>query len=237
LLKHFMPLTPSEMIFLCGDRFADGERAQDSSREQVLTSARRVNAERLAVAAIRAAVLANQRQGAITLSWEHGEDLAGTVELLATVGGPAGRLLKKVHALPAVQRAVSRPSPRLQRGACVAAWPDGTVEKRLASFDSSQAIGLCEHVQTHLGGGQRACGASVMRVIKAALVQRGLLETSPRAFGLLQPGHRLPERVRVQALAQSAAVAHELQAWQQEQPQVWADLERSTTIALRTGIE
>ncbi len=63
-------LTPSEVIRLFGDPFVDDLRPQDGTNERLLIDGRRVKAERLAVAAIRAAILINAQRGGLALSWK-----------------------------------------------------------------------------------------------------------------------------------------------------------------------
>lgn len=83
---------PSELVVLFGDRFAP-EAGMLASKEEVLTSGVKVNSEKLMNAAVRAALYALRRAGAVRLEPRAGKALFGlmkTQKLLLLPGASAG---------------------------------------------------------------------------------------------------------------------------------------------------
>ncbi len=231
-------LTPSEVIVLCGDPFVDDIRAQDSTNERRLIGGRRVKAERLAVAAIRAAIVVSAQRGALALSWNLiRPEVEGLAASLEEFGGVPGKLLASAESLAVVQRSLDAPSPMIGAGIKAGAWPEQSIEALLCGFepDKKNAVSVFEQLEQKLGGGQPVSSSGVVRTIKEGLVRRGLLEEHPRGFGLLQAGHRLPDPLKQPLMAHGEALQIELAAIRKDEPKLWDALAVSITICLNSG--
>src|SRR5688500_850844 len=79
-IAHSAPtFTPSELVVLFGDRFAD-EGGMLTAKEEILTSGRKVSVEKVAKAAMAAAVLGAEQAGAVRLDPRAGKALFGLVK-------------------------------------------------------------------------------------------------------------------------------------------------------------
>jgi len=228
-------LSPSEVIVLCGAPFVDDVRARDSTTERPMAGGPVVKAERLAVAAIRAAILVNRERGALEVSWEGREGIDALLDEAAAIGGSGAKALRKLAGLAVIETAINTPKPRLRCTGQPIDWPARTVESRLAQSGTTEPLSVFHHVDDRLGKKYPPSSAGLICMVKAALVQRGLLTTRRRAFGLLQPGHHMPDALKRTALTQSEALRSQLAAARQRDPQLWHALAASITIALNSG--
>jgi hypothetical protein len=230
-------LTPSEVVFLFANHFRDDVRGHDSSTERALIGEGRVNSERLAVAAIRAAIVANLRLGIISLSWTSTRaEIDGLMDQINMVGGLGAKAIGTLTHLPVVQSKMEEMRPQLQSTGALMPWPAQTVESLIACFSSSAPVGVFHHIEQQLGMGKTASGSGVLGAVKQGLLKRGLLQKYPRGFGLLSPGYELPDAVRLQARTRLLAVEGELSQTRIVDPQTWSRLGDAITLALRSGM-
>jgi hypothetical protein len=218
-------LTPSEVIVLCGERFIDSVRSADSSTERTLHGQKTVNAERLAVAAIRGAILANQASNITKLIWRAAEELKQELEQMSKLGGLGGKMFGALSRLSVLDK----PSPHLELGTMRSEWPNGTLE---ALFADVTQIGVFEQVQKI---SKQPSGVVFVGKVKEALLKRKQLETFPRGFGILAPGFRLPETTRAQVELQLPKVVAMLNAAKRDDLEMWDELEVMITRALRSN--
>jgi hypothetical protein len=220
-------LTPSEVIVLCGERFVDHIRSTDSSGERTLHGQKPVNAERLAVAAIRGAILSNQSFGIINLTWCAADELKQELEQMSKVGGLGGKMFGVLSRLSVLDK----PSPHLELGSTRSAWPTGTLEALFADVTGAN-IGVFEQV---LKVSNRPSGAGFIGNVKEALLKRKQLETFPRGFGILTPGFKLIETTRWQLEQHLLQVETMLNAAKRNNLEMWDGLEVIITRALRSN--
>lgn len=143
--------TPSELVVLFGDRFAE-EGGMLTVKEEVLTSGAKVSAEQLGQAAALAALLAADRAGTLKLETRTGKALFG---LLKT---------EKLHAAP---------------GAAAAAWPEGSLERAL-SEGAAKAPTVQDLFQAVLSEESYNPWQRLAAMIRAGLAKRGLLEVEEK---------------------------------------------------------
>jgi hypothetical protein len=229
-----MKLMPSEVMVLCADQFVDNYPSQDASTERPLAGTKKVNAERLAVALIRAAILSNDAMAVSTLVWRSSDALKKELEEIVKVTGVGGQIIGALSRADSVQTALNQPKPWLQDGPVSAPWPAGTLEAYWAEPTASGDVGVAERIWQLKN--QWGAGAGIVRHIKQRLVSRGLLEPRRRGFGWLMPGFRVPDATRHQLISQLPTTLASVQRWQQGDPVTWNRLNESITIALRSGI-
>ena len=240
-------LTPSEVIVLCGERFVDQVRSTDSSSERTLYGQQTVNAERLAVAVIRAAILCNQAVKVTTLTWRAATELKSELEPLTASAGLLGNFMRSAF----VQSALDQPVPHLEPGPSQHHWPAKTIEALLAEVDPLQvaakikpARSAREKVLTGLHPSSSVTalletklalhgGDGLIYHIKEGMAERGLLERFQRGFGLLVKGFKLPEATRRLVAAQLPTLEQALQDVQRDDPRTWNGLEEAITRAMR----
>jgi uncharacterized protein (DUF2267 family) len=140
-------LTPSETVLLHGDRFA-GEAGMLRSKEELLTSEKKVSTDELAEAALAALLL--------------GSEQAGTLRLEA-------RTKKALFGL------ISRRTLYVER-AGGAGWPDGTLEAQLAARLGAQPMEVDDLLYALLEQDTTNPADDVLERVKAGLSGRGVLE-------------------------------------------------------------
>jgi hypothetical protein len=220
-------LTPSEVIVLCGERFVDQIRSADSSSERTLHGQKTVNAERLAVAAIRGAILSNQTTGITNLTWRAADELKQELENMSKVGGLGGKMFGALSRLSVL----NKPSPHLELGSVPSDAPIGTLEALFADLTGT-GIGVFEQL---LKVSNRPSGAEFVGKVKQILLKRNQLESFPRGFGILSPGFKLLETTRAQVEQQWPKVEAMLGAAKRNDLEMWDGLEVIITRALRSG--
>lgn len=200
-------LTPSEIMVLRGDRFAE-PAGMLGYREEVLTSGIKVSTEKLARPLLMAALFANREAGALRLEVQQRKAMFGLVSREVAVAHPG-------------------PSP--------APWPEGTLERTLAAMASGGPVEVYDMVMRLIGQDRRDPSGWVIGMVKAGLAGRGLLEVEEKKTLLVFTSAKflLPEGTR--ALAESAPVERlqgHLERWQREQPQLWAAMEKGVRSAI-----
>ena len=216
--------TTSEVIVLCGERFVDQVRSADTSTECTLCTQKTVNAERLAVAAIRGAILDNQAAHVLQVSWRAEDELKRELKQLSGVGGAMFGALSRLSVL-------DKPSPHLEPGEVQPNVPLGTLEGLLAVFEDRQARGVVDQIQRQVHG--RPSGVGVILKVKQSLSERGLLEVFPRGFGMLAPGFKLNPTARRHLEMHLPKVEAMLNAAKRNDSEMWNGLEETITTALR----
>jgi hypothetical protein len=143
--------SPSELVVLFGDRFTP-EAGMLAAKEEVLTSGVKVNAEKLMNAAMAAALFAVHRAGAARLELRQGKALFGLVKT------------RKLH---------------LVRGTGASTFPAGSLESLL--IDAAESGPEVQKIlESYIGGESANPPQRALARMKAAMAQRGLLETSER---------------------------------------------------------
>jgi hypothetical protein len=229
-----MRLMPSEVIVLCADQFVDSYPSQDASTERPLVGTKKVNAERLAVALIRAAILSNDTMAVTTLVWRSPDALKKELQDVIKLTGVGGQIIGALSHVDFVQTALNQPRPRLEPGPVHPPWPRGTLEAYWADVGAGSNVGVAERVWQLKN--KWGASAGIVRNVKQTLVSRDLLEPSRRGFGLLMPGFRVPDATRHQLISQLPTLLASVQRWQQGDPVTWNRLDESITIALRSGM-
>jgi hypothetical protein len=220
-------LTTSEVIVLCGERFVDSVRSQDSSTERTLHGQKTVNAERLAVAAIRGAILSNQASSITMLTWRAADELKQELENMSKFGGLGGKMFGALSRLSVLDK----PSPHLELGSMQSDAPIGTLEALFADLTGT-GIGVFEQI---LKVSKQPSGVGFIGKVKEALLQRNQLESFPRGFGILSPGFKLPETTRVQLETKLPKVEAMLNVAKRDDLKMWDEIEVMITRALRSN--
>lgn len=142
---------PSELVLLFGDRFTP-EAGLLASKEEILTSGIKVNAEKLMNAAVGAAVWAVHRSGAATLETRQAKALFGLMKK------------QKLH---------------IVRGTVPSPFPAGSLESVIveASELEPEVQGILE---SYIGGEVSDPPARVLELMKAGLSGRHLLTAEER---------------------------------------------------------
>lgn len=164
---------PSELVLLFGDRFSP-EAGLLSSKEEVLTSGVKVNAQKLMDAAVGTAFWAVHRSGAATLEVREGKKLFG---------------LMKSHKLHIV------------RGTAPSTFPAGSLESVIVEA-SEQAPEVRGILESFIGNEVMDPPARVLSLMKAGMAGRGLLETEERKAMMVftTVSFTLPESTRAAAV-------------------------------------
>jgi hypothetical protein len=229
-----MKLIPSEVVVLCADQFVDSYPSQDGSTERPLAGTKTVNAERLAVALIRVAILSNDAMAVTTLLWKSHDTLKRELEQVTRITGIGGQNISALGRTDLVQTALYSSSPVLQAGPVSPPWPADTLEAYWANPRTGGDVGVAEKVR-YLKD-KWGASAGIARHLKQTMVGRQILESTRRGFGLLRPGFRVPDATRQQLIAQLPALLVSVQRWQQGDPVTWNRLDESITFALRSGM-
>jgi hypothetical protein len=200
------PFTPSELVVLHGEKFAE-EGGMLTAKEEALVSRIKVSAEKLAHAALAAAVLANEQAGVVRLEARKGSALFGLMKT------------DKLHVVAADQ---------------LPDWPDGSLEYSVAMFAHSGPT-LQDLVQTVIGNKSHNPGQTICSIVKAGLAGRDLMDVAERKMlGLITVPHFvLRDDVRQAAMAESPArVQALLRATEQGRPQLWEQMIKEIRAAM-----
>jgi hypothetical protein len=198
------PFTPSELVVLFGDRFAP-EAGMLASKEEVLTSGVKVNAQRLMEEALSAALLAVHASGAARLEERTGTTLFG---------------LMKKHTL------------HLVRGTGASLFPAGSVEAALVAAASGREA--WEALTGWIGHESTDPSVRILSLIKEGLAARGLLEVRERkALKLFTVStFVLPDAARHAASAEPLEPVQELlRQGRQREPGLWKAVQKAIDTA------
>lgn len=198
--------TPSELVVLLGDRFAQ-EGGMLTPKEEVLASGAKVSAEQLAKTAMAAAVYAAARAGAVKLDHRTGKALFGLVKT------------KKVHLVP---------------GAAGAAFPEGSVEAALVEGARGEPD-LGDLFAKVLGQETYNAHQHMAAVIKSGLARRGLLEVGEKKMlkVFTTATFTLPAPTRAAVLSQDAnGVKALLDDAERGDPELWKAVQKEIQQAL-----
>ena len=190
-----LSFTPSELVVLFGEQFAE-EGGMLTAKEEALVSRRKVSAEKLAHAAVAAALLASERAGVARLDPRQETAMFGLMNT------------QKLYLAPGAE-----PSP----------WPEGTLEAQLAEWAAS-GLELASVLETIIGGKSHNPSQRIVGIIKAGMAGRDLMDVAEhRMFGLISTAQFvLREEVRAAALRVSPQpVLDLLRETQRGRPQLW----------------
>jgi len=201
--------TPSERVFLFGDRFAK-PAGMLGHGEVVLSSGAKVGADELAVNAIAAAYLACEQAGAVRLEIRQGKAMFGLVTT------------RNLH-VAAGHKQVS--------------WPEGSLESWVVQ-GAGREPKVSDLTQGLLCSGKENSPAQAMfERLKAALAARGILhadqKTTLKVFTSVT--YSLPDHAR--AAAEQGGTQHVqalLDACRQQRPELWQELSDDIKAAINT---
>lgn len=167
---------PSELVVLFGDQFTP-EAGLLASKEEILTSGIKVNAEKLMNAAVGAAVWAVHRSGAARLETRTGKALFGLMKT------------QKLHVV---------------RGTGASAFPAGSIEAQIVDASQSEPE-LQKFLEGYVGGETADPSGRILGKIKAGMASRGLLEVVERKTMMVftTADFVLPEATRAAAARES----------------------------------
>lgn len=191
---------PSELVVLFGDRFTP-EAGMLASKEEVLTSGVKVNAEKLYNAALQAAVWAVHRSGAATLELRQGKALFGLVKT------------QKLHVV---------------RGPGAAGFPPYSLESRVVEAAESGPE-VQKLLEAYIGGEVTDPPARVLGTIKAGMAERGLLGREERKAMMVftTVAFTLPESTRAAAEREGVdAVQALLREAEQREPALFKEVQK-----------
>lgn len=201
-------VTPSEAVLLHGDRFAKSDTILTTG-ETLLLNGAKVAAEDLSRAALAAAVLANERAGAIRLEVRTEKHLFGLIKT------------RRIYA----ETADAAP-----------AWPRGSLEAVLlacrAETGARKVADILYHVMEE---DSPAPARQVLHLIKRGLIGRGLLKTQEtKVLKVFKGTRHIPsESLRDADTEASAGLAEELIApWRDGRPDEWERLGKAISEAL-----
>jgi hypothetical protein len=199
--------TPSELVVLFGEQFAD-EGGVLTAKVETLISGAKVHAEKLAYAAVAAAALAAETAGAIRLDHRRGKALFGLVKT------------EDVRVLPGTGSA--------------AAFPEGTLERAFA--DAAPADKDVDTiVREVLGAESYNPPQRLVGLVHAGLAQRGLLGSEETKVLKVFTGSRftLLPATRDAALAASVTEVKELlRGAEQGRPELWEAMRKEIRSAV-----
>ena len=199
--------TPSELVVLFGEQFAE-EGGMLTARVETLISGARVHAEKLAYAAVAAAALAAEKAGAIRLDHRRGKALFGLVKT------------EDVRVLPGTDADARFPEGTLERAFADAATADRDVD----------AI-----VRTVLGAESHNPPQRLVALVHAGLAHRGLLGSEETKVLKVFTGSKftLLPATRDAALAESPSGAKELlRGAEQGRPELWEAMRKEIRSAI-----
>lgn len=199
-------ITPSERVLLFGDRFTP-QAGMLGTKEVVLTSGVKVDADKLAAAMLAAAFLANEQAGALGLEVRQGKAMFGLMKT------------EHLHAVPGPKQV---------------GWPNGTLEQVISRSVATQpkvddlVSGVIQERSASPGQAlcQRAKIALAARDVLAAEEKKTLKIFTTVAFSL-------PDASR--AAAEQSGWAHVqqmLQNCQQQRPQLWNALTKNIQASI-----
>jgi hypothetical protein len=163
---------PSELVLLFGDRFTP-EAGLLASKEEVLTSGVKVNAQKLMDAAVGAAFWAVHRSGAATLELRQGSKLFGLMKT------------QKLHVV---------------RGSAPSTFPAGSLESVIVEA-SEQEPAVQGILESYIGSEVADPPVRVLGLMKAGLSGRDLLQAEERKTlkVFTTVAYTLPESTRAAA--------------------------------------
>lgn len=214
-MAETMYFTPSEVVILNGEKFAPSSSV--FNKYTVWASGQGVNANKLAVTAWSAALLANEQYGLIRLTPSVNSTLFGLVKQQTLLVEPTGT----------------------QSG-----WPAGTLEAEMLDFARrGQAVkrnNLYVLVYDWLGSDYSAPYQMVIKEIEQGLGQRGLMvEEDARALGIFKYKKLvLPDSTRPLIAGQSIAPVQQLlMQCEQFRPDVWKVMQKNIDQAINKRTE
>jgi hypothetical protein len=192
---------PSELVLLYGDRFTP-EAGLLASKEEVLTSGVKVNAQKLMDVAVSAAFWAVHRSGAATLEVRQGTKLFG---------------LMKTHRLHII------------RGTAPSTFPAGSLESVIveASEQEPEVRGILE---SFIGSEVMDPAARVLGLMKAGLSGRDLLQAEERKTMKVftTVAYMLPESTRAAAAREPLEPVHALlRDAEQREPELFKAVQKA----------
>jgi hypothetical protein len=210
-----MYFTPSEVVLLNGERFA--QSAALVNKYTVHASGQGVSSNKLAVAVWSAALLANEQYGLIRLTPSVNSTLFGLVKTPTLLVEPTG----------------------VQPG-----WPAGTLEADLlqvaSRLQTTKQNNLHMIVYSWLGSDTSAPYHMVLQMVEQGLGQRGLMqEVEGRALGIFKTKKLvLPDSTRPLIAAQPIAPVQQLlQQCEQFRPDVWKTMQKNIEKAISQRTE
>jgi hypothetical protein len=206
-IAHSAPtFTPGELVVLFGDRFSE-EGGLLGAKEEILTSGKKVLADKVAKAALGAAVLAAEKAGAARLDLRTGKALFGLVKT------------RKLHLVP---------------GGSPAAFPQGSLEAFLAAAAAREPR-LEDALARAIGEETYNADEQAITVVKQGLASRGLLDRVEKKTlkVFTSTSYALPETTRAAAARERPdAVAALLAEAERTRPELYAEVQKSVTSAL-----
>jgi hypothetical protein len=199
--------TPSDLVILFGDRFAP-EAGILMPREEVLTSGKKIGNEGLALAAVRAALLANEQAGAIRLE-------KGTKKVMFG-------LMKKE-----TMNVVVTGSPP--------AWPQGSMEAAVAAAAARGTPNVEELVAALIVKQRTDPSKHLLDIARIGMALRGLLaaEETKKLKILTTIKYTLPDPVRARL---NPADADEVKSILDSDDRTRPDISRAVTKAIKSAI-
>ena len=214
-MAETMVFTPSEVVILNGERFAPS--ASVLNKYTVYASGQGVNANKLAVAAWSAALLANEQYGLIRLTPSVNSTLFGLVKTPTLLVEPTG----------------------VQPG-----WPAGTLEADLlqvaSRLQTTRQNNLHMIVYSWLGSDYGAPFQMVIKEIEQGLGKRGLMvEEQAKALGIFKYKKLVLPDSTLPLIAQQpvAPVQQMLQQCEQFRPDVWKVMQKNIEKAISQRTE
>ena len=198
--------TPSELVVLFGEKFAE-EGGMLTAKEEALVSRMKVSAEKLAHAALAAALLANEQTGVVRLEHRKGKALFGLMNT------------EKLHVV---------------LGDREPTWPDGTIESTVALLAHGGPT-VSELFQSAIGSESHNPGQQVCAMVKAGLAGRDLMDVAERKMlGMITVPHFvLRDEVRRMAMAESPApIQAMLRDAEKNRPQIWEQVMKEIRAAM-----
>ncbi len=207
--------TSSEVVILNGEHFAPS--ASVLNKYVVYASGKGVNANKLAVAAWSAALLANEQYGLIRLTPSVNSTLFGLVKTPTLLVEPTG----------------------VQAG-----WPTGTLEADLlgvaSRLQTTRQNNLHMIVYSWLGSDYGAPYQMVIKEIEQGLGKRGLMiEEQAKALGIFKYKKLVLPDSTLPLIAQQpvAPVQQMLQQCEQFRPDVWKTMQKNIDKAISQRTE
>lgn len=191
-------LTPSEVVLLLGDRFAESGGLMRAN-EVLLLTGDKVRADRLAEAALAALVLANEKAGALRLELEKKKVLFGVFKrqaLMAYPGAPG-------------------------------AWPDRSAEWAVSQSAQERPKEVDELLAQFIGERTANASTQALNQVKAGMAARGVLNVEEkRVLKVFTTSSFAPSDVTrtLAAAARADEVKELLATCERERPEVWKAL-------------
>ena len=198
--------TPSELVVLFGDRFAE-PAGMLGWKEEVMTSGTKVSSDKLAVQALAAALLAAEQAGSVALEPRSRKAMFGLVTKQA------------LHVVPAGGSS---------------SWPAGTLEAAVVSEAQKQPT-VQDLFTAVIGAESQSAANRVIAMVKAGLAARDLLEVEEKKVLKVFTTAKFTLPAATRAAAERAPlepVRDLLGRFQQQRPDVWKTVEKDIRAAL-----